>query len=206
MRSPVDNRASVEIFDSGDQMNKLTQMLLASTCLTVLTSGSAGAVPTNEVEPNDTLATANAVPLGTTEILATAERSTIDFFSLSGLDPGETFTAIIARQSVDILDGFFFETQFTARDSGGAAIVTETLGDPSAGFVQTATVTGAIPPNGILVLNTAGTVIEGGPVGYNITITAPLAVAVPQSHTLGLLGAGLAALAGLAARTRRKRD
>lgn len=188
-------------------MNKLTRMLLASTCLTALASGPAAALTSNEVEPNDSLATANVLPLGTTEIVATAESFPVtDFFKLNGLVPGDTFTAIIERQGVGGA-GFFFETQFTASASGGAFIDSELLGDPNCcGFVQTATVTGAIPANGMLVFSTVGSVIEGGPMSYHITITAPLAVAAPQAHTFGLLGAGLAGLAGLTALARRKRD
>jgi hypothetical protein len=183
-------------------MNKLTRMLLATTCLTALASAPAAALTVNEVETNDSLATANVLPLGTTEVLALAEVPFSDFFKLSGLEPGETFTATIDRLSDPITGGFFFNSQFTANASGGALIDSEPVGNGP----QIATVTGAIPADGMLVFSSIGNISEGGPMGYHITITAPLAVAVPQPHAFALLGAGVAGLAGLTALVRRKRD
>jgi PEP-CTERM motif len=190
-------------------MNKLTQMLLASTCLTAVTTSPAAALSFTEVEPNNTLATANAAPLGTTEIVATAEQPStspfafIDFFKLSGLQPGGSFSATVERQTAPP-GGFFFNSQFIAADSGGTTVDSEPLA-VSPNFLQTATVSGTIPLNGMLVLETTGGISEGGPMGYHITITAPLAAAVPEPSTLGLLASGLAGLAGFLGLRRQKR-
>jgi hypothetical protein len=161
------------------------------------------------VEPNNTLPAANLAPLGTTEIFATGEQPStppftfIDFFKLSGLEPGSSFSATVERQTA-LGGGFFFNSQFIATDSGGVTLDSEPVGG-SPNFPQTATVSGSIPLNGMLVLGTSGSIIEGGPMGYHVTITAPLAAAIPAPSTVGLLASGLAGLAGLAALRRGKR-
>jgi PEP-CTERM motif len=184
-------------------MNKLTKVLLASTCLTALNSTSALATYI-EVEPNDTLATADPVPIAETEVTGIAEGQFTDYYRWTGLDPNGTFSASITRVDGGG-GGFFFSSLFSALSSAGAGINSANLGCCFGGSnPQQATVMGDIPDNGLLVLSTSGSLSEGGPVNYHITLTAPLAQAVPEPGTLGLLASGLLGLAGLGALKRKQ--
>jgi hypothetical protein len=183
-------------------MKRLLPMVIASTCLGAAAPG-ASALPTyNEVEPNNTLATADVTPVGTTNVLGIAEitsSSFTDFYQFTGLNPAAMFSATINNVNQA---GFFSDGLFQASTSSGASITSAALG-VSPNYLQQITISGVIPTNGILILSIVSSVMEGGSFQYGIALTAPLAPTVPEPGTLGLLGSGLLALAGLGAANRR---
>ena len=178
-------------------MNKLSKLLLTTSCLTALTAAPAAAVP--ETEPNNTLGAANNLAVGTTVITGGMTfPSDSDFFRLTGLQPAAAF---------DVTGTFSFlcagcSASLLAQNSAGAVIDAEGPFLPGGPAVH---VTGTIPDNGILILNAAASVSEGN-ISYRLDVAAPLQQ-VPEPSVLSLLASGAAAI-GLGAlrglgRTRR---
>jgi hypothetical protein len=169
-------------------MNRLSKLLLATTCLTAVNAAPAAAV--SEVEPNNTLATAQILPLGTTQITGTLVECCVnffDFYSLAGLQPSGSFVVtldITAPASVN-------EAGMFALTSGGGLIDSDALVDGNQ-------LTGTIPGNGILVLRVDGATnpLSEAVLGYTLDINAPRA-AVPEPSVLSLLASGAAGLATL---------
>ena len=186
-------------------MNKLSMLLLATTCLTAISAAPAAAVP--EVELNDTLATAQALPAGTTQVTGSlpfngSGETPLDFFRLSDLQPGQNFVVTLNITSQNpLLDP---GSTMSALTSTGTEIDVETV------LNQGDQVTGVIPGNGILVLRLFGQTIsvqESAPFIYALNIDAPRGpLAVPEPSVLSLLGAGATGLAaGAIRRLQRKR-
>jgi hypothetical protein len=164
-------------------MNRLSRLLLASTCLTAVSAAPAAAVP--ELEPNNSLATAQVLPAGTTQVTGTLffPGDTDDLFRLDGLPPG-TFTI-----TLDITDPVSLsESGMQVRTSSNGFVAQNFLVDGSQ-------LTGSIPGDGTLVLSVFATVQGPDSFGYTLDIAVPRAAAVPQPSVLGLLAAGAAGLA-----------
>jgi len=179
-------------------MNRLSKLLLASTCLTAINIAPARAAAVSETEPNNTLEKANLMPIGTTQIAGEIPNGAVgdsdtDFFKLSGLLAGAAFSV----KGTGAGDGF--EVGFLAEDSSGTQIP-----GTASGFFGSSPVTGTIPSNGILILKVEGSAFES-PFEYALDVSAPLAAAVPEPSSLGLLASGVAGLGALRALWKRRR-
>ena len=167
-------------------MNKLSKLLLATTCLTAVSAGPAAAV--SEIEPNNSFGAAQVVPLGTTQITGTLDSNFatnfFDFFRLDGLQPGGTFTVTLSvlTPAVEVGEQFM-----------GALNTSQTLLDGS-GLNDGDQLTGTIPGNGTIILEIEGFTDVEQVFSYALNISAPRVAGVPEPSVLSLLGAGAAGL------------
>jgi hypothetical protein len=187
------------------RLKKLAKRLLATTCLTAMAAGIAGAQTVNEAADfGDTLGTAFQLPMGTRNVNGLVDTQS-DFFDgddymrFSGLAGGSLFsftatTPLLRSVEVDLfssagvaLPGSAFQFSSTAQESGLA------MGS------------GIVPLDGILVFDFRVTGEASLRTPYSLHLNATdAAAAAPEPGTMGAMGLGIAGL-GAMVRRRRKR-
>lgn len=101
---------------------------------------------TLEIEPNNSFATKQFLPSGTTTVNGKLnQEGDIDFFSFSDIDQGSLFTVETTSQEVDPLLGWL-------DDSGNILVINDDRSDNSVSSV----LTGRVPPSGNLNLAVTG--------------------------------------------------
>jgi hypothetical protein len=163
----------------------LKKTLLASTCLTALTMGSAQATVVNEATDfANSLGAATTLPTGTTQVLGSFNFSDSgDFFALTGLTPG----ALVTVSYVGDAEG------------GPSSFNAYTSLDPDSSFTPVFDSEGSE----VLTVGSAGLVAIGQSfncgdcfnIGYTIDISVQNPqVQVPVAPTAALIGVGVAAM------------
>jgi hypothetical protein len=180
-------------------LDKLARALLASSCL----AGAAGianasTIITEGIPPAPALFPTSApgylLPLGTTEVIGAlctgecgSDTEDVNFFEFQGLLPASSFVI------TPVSGGF----------EGGYEVLSSTPVDlGGCDFESGCHVSGAVPADGKLVIETYAECGECGTVSYQINLTASLAPA-PEPSTLPAVGLALAG--ALAWRRRRTR-
>lgn len=170
--------------DSGIQsksVKKFMRPLLAATCLTAASVGSAQASTVIEsTDFSNTFAGANLLPVGTDVVTGIVGpfSDLDDFFTLVGLTPSAAF-------NVD------FTTSNTHGFVGGEVLNSSEVSLGIGGFgVDPLDIGGAVPADGMLVVRTFFQ--EGG--DYSVRLTSS---AVPEPATSTLFGLGVALAGGL---------
>jgi hypothetical protein len=162
----------------------LKKTLLATTCLTALSFGSAQAAVINEnsIPGGDfsgVFATPTALPIGTTEVIGEVGVATgdiLDVFSVGGFTAGS-----LVNVSMSSGPGNQFLQVFTSLDPDSAVTpVFDSEGSPAI----------LVGSSGTLYFSQSG---RNTPGSYEITISAPPAN-VPIAPTAALIGAGIAAV------------
>ena len=183
-------------------MTRLTNALLAATCLTLLAAGPAGAFTVLEADDAGNGAfPGEIVPVGATEVIGILEVGDTDHFKWSDLKSGEAFTfSIFGDDSILSLPSRTRpEGTFTAF-SAASTTLDQISGEPGPNpLIDPLILSGTVPHDGILILkleDSGETTAEG----YRVTLDAPLAE-VSEPAAIALFGFGLA---GLAASRRRR--
>jgi hypothetical protein len=161
--------------------SNLKKTLLASTCLTALTIGSAQAVVVNEATDfANNLLGATVLPSDTTQVNGTIEASTgtdsRDYFAVTGLTPG----ALVSVSYTANLSDFFAYTNF----------------DTDAGINIGSGATLTVGSLGLVAFGTdinCGDVCEDVPYTVNISVRNSQ-TPVPLAPTAALIGVGAAAM------------